>query len=138
MSEANKAVIRRVFEEGLTHPDVLDGLYTEDYVNHSGQVFGTFRGPDAFKQMILGYAAVLSDMREDVEDQIAEGDKVVTRLLGSGKHTGELFGVAPTGKDLSWTATVISRFKDGKIAEEWVETDVAGLLVQLGLVNLGG
>ncbi len=65
-------------------------------------------------------------------DQIAEGDKVVTRLRGSGRHTGELMGGAPTGKEINWTAVVISRFVDGKIAEEWDEFDALSFTQQLG------
>ena len=68
-------------------------------------------------------------------DQIVEGDKVVTRLSGSGRHTGELMGAAPTGKTIKFTAVVISRFVDGKIAEEWVEFDALSFLQQLGPVS---
>jgi len=138
VSEENKAVIRRVREEGPANPQILEGLYASDYAYHGGQIFGEHRGSEAFKNIVAGYGAVLSGMRERVQDQIAEGDKVVTRFSGSGKHTGDLFGVAPSGKELTWTGTVISRFKDGLIAEEWVEADAAGLMAQLGLVNLGG
>ena len=66
--------------------------------------------------------------------QIAEGDKVVTRLSGSGRHTGELMGAAPTGKTIKFTAVVISRFVGGKIAEEWAEFDALSFLQQLGAV----
>ena len=66
-------------------------------------------------------------------DQIAEGDKVVTRLRGSGRHTGELMGGVPTGEEIYWTAVVISRFVDGKIAEEWDEFDALSFTQQLGL-----
>jgi len=66
-----------------------------------------------------------------VVNQIAEGEKVVTRLSGSGRHTGELMGAAPTGKTIKFTAVVISRFVDGKIAEEWVEFDALSFLQQL-------
>ena len=68
-------------------------------------------------------------------DQIAEGDRVVTRLSGSGRHTGPVLGAAPTGRRLQWTAIVISRFVDGKIAEEWVEFDALSLLQQLGAIT---
>jgi predicted ester cyclase len=63
-----------------------------------------------------------------------DGDKVVTRLSGRGRHTGPLLGAAPTGKALTWTAISIARFENGRVAEEWVEFDMLSLLQQLGLV----
>jgi predicted ester cyclase len=69
-----------------------------------------------------------------VEDQVAEGNKVVTRFSGGGRHTGNLLGAPSTGKGLRWTGIIISRFENGKIAEEWAEFDGLALLQQLGLV----
>ena len=131
MSEQNKKIIRKVRERGLTNASVLDGLYTDDYVYHGIPLLGDLKGLDSFKAMVSGFVGAISDFREEVVDQIAEGDKVVTRLSGSGRHTGELMGAAPTGKELKWTAVVISRFIDGKIAEEWVEFDALSSLQQL-------
>ena len=131
MSEQNKKIIRKVRDGGLTNSSVLDGLYTDDYVYHGIPLLGDLKGLDSFKAMVSGFVGAISDFREEVVDQIAEGDKVVTRLSGSGRHTGELMGAAPTGKELKWTAVVISRFIDGKIAEEWVEFDALSFLQQL-------
>ena len=112
----------------------LDGLYTDDYVYHGIPLLGDLKGPAAFKAMFTGFTGAISDFREEVVDQIAEGDKVVTRLSGSGRHTSELMGAAPTGKTIKFTAVVISRFVGGKIAEEWVEFDALSFLQQLGAV----
>jgi hypothetical protein len=110
MSEQNKAIIRRVREEVLSQGrlDLLDGLYADNYMYHGIPLFGEFRGPHAFKDMVVPFLGAVSEFRERVEDQIAEGDKVVTRVTGSGKHTGDLMGAAPTGRQLQWTRTVIS------------------------------
>ena len=134
MSEQNKRTIRIVREEAPTNLSVLDELYTDDYVYHGIPLLGDLKGPDAFKAMFAGFIHAITDFREEVVDQIAEGDKVVTRLSGSGRHTGEVLGAVPAGKELKWSAVIISRFVDGKIAEEWVEFDALSFLQQLGVV----
>jgi predicted ester cyclase len=134
MSEQNKKTIRMVREEAPTNLSVLDGMYTNDYVYHGIPLLGDLKGPDAFKALFTGFVRAISDFREEVMDQIAEGDRVVTRLSGSGRHTGEVMGAVPTRKELKWRAIVISRFNKGKIAEEWVEFDALSFLQQLGVV----
>src|SRR5580765_8275642 len=90
MSEANKRTIRLVREEAMRTGmlDKLDGLYTDDYVYHGIPLLGDLRGPTAFKEMVKGFIDAVSEFHETVEDQIAEGDTVVTRVSGRGKHTG--------------------------------------------------
>jgi predicted ester cyclase len=136
MSEANKRTIRFIREEAMRSGmlDKLDGLYTDDYVYHGVRILGDLYGPSAFKNLAKLFIDAVSDLQETVHDQIVEGDKVVTRLSGRGKHTGSLMGAAPTGKGLSWTAISITRFVDGRVAEEWVEFDMLNLLQQLGVV----
>ena len=134
MSEQNKKTIRIVREEAPTNLSVLDGLYTDDYVYHGIPLLGDLKGPDAFKALFAGFVGAIADFREEVMDQMAEGDKVVTRVSGSGRHTGEVMGAAPTGKELKWRAVIISRFAKGKITEEWVEFDALSFLQQLGVV----
>jgi len=136
MSDENKKTIRVVREDALSkrNLDLLDGLYTDDYVYHGPALLGELRGPTAFKEMAPAFVEPIADFRETVEAQISEGDMVVTRLNGSGRHTGELMGATPTGKAIQWTAIIISRFKDGKITEEWAEFDGLHFLQQLGLM----
>ncbi len=134
MSEQNKKTIRIVREKAPADLSLLDGLYTDGYVYHGIPLLGDLKGPDAFKALFGGFVSAISNFREEVVDQIAEGDKVVTRLAGSGLHTGPVMGAAPTGKPMKWTAVVISRFENGKIAEEWVEFDALSFLQQLGAV----
>ena len=136
MSEANKRTIRMVREEAMRRGKLhkLEGLYTGDYVYHGIPMLGELRGPTAFKELASAFIDAVSEFQETVEDQIAEGDKVATRISGRGLHTGEVMGATPTGKKLTWSALVLSRFVDGKIAEEWVELDGLSLLQQLGLI----
>ena len=133
MSEANKRTIRIVREEAMRKGrlDKLAGLYTDDYIYHGIPMLGDLRGPTAFRDLVRGFIDAVSGFQETVEDQLAEGNKVVTRLSGRGKHTGELMGVAPSGNELQWTAIIISRFVDGKIAEEWAEFDALSFSQQL-------
>src|SRR2546428_7266244 len=125
MSEENKRTIRMVREEAMRQGslDKLDGLYTDDCVYHGIPVLGDLRGPTVFKDLAKGFIDAVSGFQETVEDQIAEGDKVATRLSGRGIHSGNVMGAPPTGKQLTWRALVLSRLVDGKIAEEWVEFD---------------
>ena len=136
MSQENKDTIRTVREEALSKGrlDLLDGLYTDGYVYHGPPLLGDLRGPTAFRDMASGFVDAITGFREVIEDQVAEGDKVVSRWTGSGKHTGEIMGSPPTGKEITWTSIGISRFEDAKIAEEWVEFDALSLLQQLGVV----
>jgi predicted ester cyclase len=133
VSEANKRTIRMVREEAMStgRLDKLDGLYTDDYVYHGIPMLGDLRGPTAFKDLARGFIDALSGLQERVEDQVAEGDKVVTRISGRGQHTKELMGAAPSGNSLRWTAMIMSRFVDGKIAEEWAEFDALSFSQQL-------
>lgn len=73
-----------------------------------------------------------SDFRHEIEDQIAEGDKVVTRIKASGTHTGDFLGIAPTGKQVTMTGTAVHRIANGKIVEHWSDIDALGLFQQLG------
>ena len=133
MSDKNKALIRRIREEILPSNDLsqLDALYTDDYVWHR-TLQGDARGPAAYRQACAEFLAGIPDCREKVMDQIAEGDMVVTRFVGSGTHTGFLYGIPGTGREIKWTGIMITRFSDGKIAEEWVEGDSFAFMRQLG------
>jgi predicted ester cyclase len=74
-----------------------------------------------------------------IEDQIAEGDRVVTRLTAHGRHEGDLPGPIPaTGNELRVSAVAIHRIVDGKLAEHWSGSDELGLLVQLGVIEPPG
>ncbi len=69
-----------------------------------------------------------------IDDQIAEGDRVVTRWTARGTHKGEWMGIAPTGKPVTVTGILISRFAGGRVVEEWENYDALGMMRQLGAV----
>ncbi|HUQ94438.1 MAG TPA: ester cyclase [Bryobacteraceae bacterium] len=132
-SDEKKNIVRRIREQILPSKDLsqLDGLYTNEYIYHGIPLIGEMTGVSAFKEMISAFSAGMPDSCETVADQIAEDDKVVTRLTGTGTHTGEVMGVPGSGKRITWTAIIITRFSDRKIAEEWVEFDALSFSQQL-------
>src|SRR2546425_5439537 len=97
----NKALIRRFYEEiDKGNLEAMDELVAEEYINHSPPPFpGLAPGREGLKQAFKMFWDATPG-RHEVEDQIAEGDKVVTVLRGIGKHEGELAGIPPSGNDL--------------------------------------
>ena len=134
-TEDNKALVRRVYEEVINkgNLNVADEALTSDYVYRSPGS-PEFRGPDGFKQLITMYRTAFPDLHLDVDELIAEGDTVVSRWTGRGTHQGELMGIPPTGKHVTVTGVVISRFSGGKAAEDWELIDTLGMLQQLGAI----
>jgi predicted ester cyclase len=134
-TNANKATIRTVREQALSRGrfELLAGVYAPDYRYHGGDTFGELEGPQAFQMVAGGFRQVIEGLTESVVDQIAEGDKVLTRLAGRGRAVGAILGAQGDGREVTWTAMVLSRFNDrGQIVEEWVEADALGLVRQLG------
>ena len=132
---SNKALIRRFYEEiDKGNLDAMDDLVAEDYINHSPPPFPRLAsGRAGLKQAFMMFLKATPG-RHVIEDQIAEGDKVVTRLRGVGKHEGELAGIPPTGNDLDVPAIAIHRVANGRIVEHWSAVDTAAMLAQLGVI----
>ena len=135
MSESNKKVSRR-FTELFSSDDVslADELFTSDVVFH-GAVDGDLQGIEATKGFIAAYRAAFPDALSTVEDQVAEGDRVVTRWRARGTHGGPLGDLAPTGRSFDVRGITIERIVDGRIAEVWVARDELGLLRQLSSIE---
>ena len=136
MSEENKALARRLVEElyGQGNLDIVDEIVDSNYVGHDPASPQGIRGPEGAKQFASMYLNAFSDVQATVEDLIAEGDKVVTRWRGVGTHQGELMGIPPTGNRAVLTGITISRFANGKLVEDWTNSDTLGMLQQLGVV----
>jgi predicted ester cyclase len=135
-TEQNKAVTRRYFDElwNQNNLAVLDEILAPGVKGHAaGQTFG---GVDTFSQRSKTLHTIYSKPHFTIEDQIAEGDKVLVRWTLRGKHTGEYMGVRPTGNDVVATGMNLFRLADGRIAELWVEADDLGELQQLGVITL--
>ncbi len=135
MSTENKAAVRRGLEECLNKGNlaVVDELIAPSYVYHEPGV-GEVRGPAGLKKLVTTYRSAFPDMHIVIDDQIAEGDRVVTRWTARGTHKGEWMGIAPTGKPVTVTGILISRFAGGRVVEEWENYDALGMMRQLGAV----
>jgi steroid delta-isomerase-like uncharacterized protein len=136
MSEENKAASRRVAEEIFngSNLDLADELYAPDYVLHDPSIPEDLHGPEGFKQYAAMQLGAFPDAHVTIEDQVAEGDKVVSRWTARGTHTGDLMGIPPTGNRVEITGMTINRFSGGKIAEDWYQSDDLGMMQQLGMV----
>lgn len=134
--EQAKSIVRRIVEEPWHGSfDVIEEFVAPDYVGHDPAEPEPIRGPAGVRANAEKYIAAFPGGSITVDEQIAEGDRVATRWTGRGTHTGELAGIAPTGKDVTVSGLTISRFDDGKVVEEWTTWDTLGLLVQLGVVS---
>jgi len=121
-AEENMALVRRFMEARVVMRDLdaVDKMLAPDFVNHNKSISGQGHDREDYLRGISAFHAALSPGRLFIEDQVAGGDKVVTRFVVRSLHDrGELMGVAPTGRDLTNRAIVIHRIVGGKIAEEW-------------------
>ena len=126
--EDNLEVVGRFIEKfkNQANHGIVDELMTPNFVYHLTDP-RLPAGRDGIKA--LGQVIVAA-----VQDLIADGDRVIERTQTSATHTGEFNGLPPTGKQVGWTEIHIYRLEDGKIAEQWSEIDLLGLLVQLGAI----
>ncbi len=134
-AEENKAVARRELQEIFSangNLDAAEDIYAQNYVSHQPAGDGDLHGPEAIKMFAAGIRKAFPDLKITVEDQIAEGDKVVTRFRTRGTHQGELWGIPPTGKEVEITNMSMCRIEGGKMAEEWPAPDRLGMMQQLG------
>ena len=138
MSEENKTKVRRLLEEGVGQGkvDVVDEVLHSDFVCYDpNSEAGEIRGADTIKGEIEYFRTAAPDLTYTVEDQVAEGDKVVSRYRVSGTHQGEFFGVPGTGNRVEFTGIQIDRFDEsGKMVEEWPEYDLLGAMRQIGAI----
>ena len=130
--EDNKALIRRYYDDlwnawNLALADEIIGTY----VAFRGSLGVKVQGLEGFKDYVNFVRQAFPDFRNHIDDLIAEGDRVVARLTYSGTHVGELFGISPTGKRVTYTGVAIFRIADGKIMDGWVLGDTRQLLRQL-------
>ena len=95
---------------------------------------GDVKGPEGQKQLIASILTAFSDYNETIDDLIAEGDKVAGRFTITGTHTGNLMGVAPTGKRVTLTGNNIYRIVGGRIVEAWGMSDRLGMMQQIGII----
>ena len=138
-TDDNKALIRRFYEEiDAGNIEAMDELFAEDYLDHNPPFPGMPAGREGLKEAFRIFWKATPG-RHEIEDQIAEGDRVVTRLTASGVHEGDLPGPLPaSGAPLRESAVAVHRIEQGRIAEHWSNRDDLGLMQQLGVIHLPG
>jgi steroid delta-isomerase-like uncharacterized protein len=136
MSEANKNVVRRLFEEvwNKSNLPVADEIFAPTYIHHDPSTPDVGRGPESEKKRATLYRTAFPDLRLTIEEIIAEGETVMARWSCRGTHKGDLSGIAPTGKHIIISGVSITRFANGKLVEGWINWDALGLMQQLGVV----
>ncbi|MDQ6910885.1 MAG: ester cyclase [Actinomycetota bacterium] len=141
MSDENKSLVRRFFEEVINAENVdrADEFVTADYAEHQQLPGGEGRqGIRVAKAFLSMMRRAFPDYRFDIEDLVAEGDKVVARVTVSGTHRGEMMGLAPTGRRVRTSGIEVFRLAGGKLAEHWATFDALGMLRQIGMAPVPG
>ena len=136
MSEQeNKAIVQGMIDEifNKKNVDALGNFMAEDMVDHNPPPTDK-PGLEGMKDMMRMYLSAFPDLSVQVEDIIAEGDKVVMRATTSGTHQGEFMGIAATGKKVSFGEIHVIRIAGGKMVEHWGIEDQMGMMQQLGVI----
>jgi predicted ester cyclase len=130
-----KEVVRRFVAEYQTGGDerAFNALLHPDVIDHSRPP-GIAPGAEGVRQQFDGFRAAFSDFRATILDQVAEGDKVVTRKVFHGTHQGPFQGIEPTGREVEIHVIDIVSVRNGQIVEHWNCVDRLGLIAQLGAV----
>ena len=133
--EANKALVQRLFLEDLSDStlDVAAALFHPDFFDHTNPP-GMQHGLAGHKAIVDLFFASFPDMRWEIHDLIAEGDRVAARTTMRATHRGEFFGIPATGAAVEVTGTHVLRIADGKVIEHWGNNDDLGLMRQLGAI----
>jgi steroid delta-isomerase-like uncharacterized protein len=138
-TETNKATVRRMndqlWNEGRV--DLIGEFFTEDTVSHAAGLPSS-SGLEEVKAGVVMAQNAYTDLRLSFGDLIADGDKVAYTWTLQGVHQGELYGIPPTGKQVTTSGVTINRLVNGRIVETWMYPDTMGLMQQLGVVPASG
>ena len=137
-TEQNKASFRRLYDEVFNRGnlDVADELIAPTVIEHQPQpgVAPDARGAELVKQIATFYRSVFPDLQIEIEDVVAEGDRVAGRLRIKGTQQGELLGIPATGNAVNVGSMDIMHYQDGKVVEHWGVTDIMAMMQQLGVM----
>lgn len=138
-TDTNKAIVRRYYEQLWNTWDtaLADQVIAAD-ITFRGSLGLSVQGINSFKEYMAMVQGAFPDFHNTIEELIAEGDQVAARMTYSGSHRGELYGLAPTGKHVTYSGIAIFRIKGDKIVTGWVIGDALGLMKQLGAVHAPG
>jgi steroid delta-isomerase-like uncharacterized protein len=130
--DRNKTLVIRFVDSLINQRNsaAIDEFLAPDFIDHNAPPEQP-RGAEGVKRVLEHVMTVLADLRSEVIDVIAEGDKVVLHHKSQARHVGNFMGFPATGKILTWHTISIYRIRAGKIAERWGLIDHANLLRQM-------
>jgi steroid delta-isomerase-like uncharacterized protein len=131
----NSAIVREFVEECINKGQIESaGKYFWDDMVEQAPFPGQRPGVEGLKDVLRGFRAGFPDIHFAIEEQIAEGDKVLSRFEWTGTHRGEFLGVPATGRPVKVWGMVVDRLVDGRIKETRIIMDTLGLMMQLGAI----
>ena len=138
--EQNKAAFRKMVEEILNQGNIslFDELVAPDFIEHEELPPGIPEGREGSILLFTQLRSAFPDFNAEIEDLIAEGDRVVVRMRWTGTHQGEFMGIPATGNSISIEVIDIVRLEDGRFVEHWGIMDNMGMMQQLGVVPEAG
>jgi steroid delta-isomerase-like uncharacterized protein len=131
--QISRQIIEEVFNDGRL--DLVDEIVTANFIGHDPALPQETSGPAGLKELVAGYRDAFPDIKITIDDQIAEGDRVVTRWTARGTHKGDLWGIGATGKEATITGTTTDKIENGHLVESWSNWDTMGLMQQLGVIE---
>jgi steroid delta-isomerase-like uncharacterized protein len=135
----NKEIVRGFVEEVLNKGNIeASGKFFHDEMVEQVPLPGQGPGIDGLKNVLRGFTSAFPDMCWTIEEQIAEGDKVVTRFEWTGTHRGTFLGVPATGRPVKVWGIVIDRLQNGKIKDTRIIMDTMGMMMQMGVIPSPG
>lgn len=131
IAASNKGLIRRFYKEVYVdwNMALVDQVVSAEFTSHDWPRGAS--GPQAFRDYYAAIRSAVPDARYEVDDLVAEDDKVVVRWRLLGTHKGDFGGIAPTGRAISLKGIAIYRVENGKLIERWVVSDLHGLLEEI-------
>jgi steroid delta-isomerase-like uncharacterized protein len=138
--EENKAVVQRFVDEVLNGQSMTaaDEILAPDHILNYMLLPEPMIGAKAWEQSVSGYFTAFPDMVVSIDNMIGEGELVAARWTAVATHKGELMGIPPTGRRVTWIGQGVYRIVDGKIVEQWGIDDALGLMQKLGAIPGGG
>ncbi|HEY0006621.1 MAG TPA: ester cyclase [Pyrinomonadaceae bacterium] len=140
MSDENKALIRRWFEEvwNKGRADAIDEMFAEDGIAYglADETGNPLKGPSGFKPFFQKFRGAFPEIVVTVEDAITEGDKVAARCTVRGTHLGDTLGFKATEQPIELTGICLARLRDGQIVEAWNSFDFMSMFQQLNVLHL--
>jgi steroid delta-isomerase-like uncharacterized protein len=132
-SEESKAIVLRWFAElDRGNLDIVEELIAEEYVDHNPALPNLPPGREGVRQYVRILKAAFPDALHVIDDILAEGNKVMTRVTARGTFLGECIGYQPTGRTVEISGIAVHRIENGRLIEHWAHADIAGFMQQLG------